>query len=120
MPLVTNSGLAKRATVITAVRQRRMRREVCFMKQVAISFRRPNRRAHGVIEGLLLCGLLLLVTSPARAVLVSLSGDTYISDGSTHSNYGAASTLKVGGPNPTVSTFLKFDLAPLPSGTTGN
>lgn len=61
--------------------------------------------------------LLAAASFRAAAVDAVLTGDAYVSAASPGSNFGTARTLSVANG---VRSFVKFDLATLPSGTTGS
>jgi hypothetical protein len=70
---------------------------------------RPVVRGAGVLAVL----SLLLVSVMGRAQSAPPTGDTYSSSGNSNTNYGTATTLRVGS---SFKSFLQFDLSALPSG----
>jgi hypothetical protein len=72
---------------------------------------KPTRALRGCIRA---AAILALPLASAFAQPLPLSGDSYVIGGSS-ANYGAARVLAVGG---SASSLLRFDLSPLPAGTT--
>lgn len=68
----------------------------------------------------LLAGVAIgVLTNPALAVQATLTDDAHTSAAAQAKNLGQAPALLVQAPAPRAVTFLKFDLATLPSGTQG-
>ncbi|MDE1175683.1 MAG: DNRLRE domain-containing protein [Edaphobacter sp.] len=67
------------------------------------------------VQSVIFLGLLFLSSHEASASDVTLSGDASVNSAHASMAYGALSNLYVGNGN---TTFLKFDLKTLPSGTT--
>lgn len=70
-----------------------------------------------VVSALFTVAALLLWPGISRGVEALLADDAYTHSGSPNTNFGAAGVLFI--LNPTQKSFIKFDLATLPSGVTG-
>src|SRR5919198_1439304 len=82
----------------------------------------PRRFCRALVVALVFVGAPLLRPREASAVLAELAADASTAAGS-RTNRGAGKALQIAGPparSRIQKTFVKFDLSPLPPGTTGS